>query len=360
MVFSDRDQYIFNRITSDNLENAKMRLREQQSFSLQGLKDLHDQTFFPYPALPDSIKQEMQNYFNMRPENEEWQKPRYDVAYPPYITFYSPRATNDFQNAENAIAATSPEEMKNLSFDEKIHRLAEAYGEIDYLHAFSDGNSRVNRAFIGELAKASGVELDFTKVDHITMYAARDKSLAEKNITRRPEQLKKITYMSTTADVGIGYSLEDLNALHPGVTLQSVFKGIATEIQQSLTTEKKKNYEHERVVVNSQGASLQRKDGVGWVEIDRTPVSRMQAGIHMLGLAKKAEPSQVHEGEIVHKDAASVFQKTKAGLVRHESESISKQVKIGQKCVIQHEDNKQARIVQASGKSQAVVQRRKI
>lgn len=69
----------------------------------------------------------------------------------------------------------------------------------------------------------------------------------------------------------------------------------------------------------------------------------MKAGIHMLGSVKKAEPAETYEDEIVYKDAALVFQKTKAGLVRHQAVQrsadgtvsiLSEKVAIGQKVMM--------------------------
>ncbi len=114
-------------------------------------------------------------------------------------------------------------------------------------------------------------------------------------------------------------------------------------------------YRQERVVVNSQGTTLQRKSDEMWQDVEKVAVSGMKAGIHILGTAKSAEDGKTYDGEIVHKDAASVFQKTSQGLIRHKNIQISEnnilslgdKVSIGQKVSI-HQDNKRLVVKAAS------------
>lgn len=107
-------------------------------------------------------------------------------------------------------------------------------------------------------------------------------------------------------------------------------------------------YRQERVVVNSEGAILQRKSGDTWQDIEKVEAKGMKAGIHMLGTAKPAEFGKEYSGEIVHKDKVSVFQKTDHGLIRHKAvqgvsegkfSSLSERVEIGQKVSIKREGN---------------------
>ena len=207
------------------------------------MKELHDKTFFPNPSAPEKVREQMSSYFKMRPEDDNWQKPRVGITPYPYLTRYSPLEKSDFQNAENAIRAAKPENMQNLSFDEKVKRLANVYAEIDYLHAFWDGNSRVNRVFVQELARSSGIKIDFNtnKISEKDMYIARDKSLAELNLSRRGEDLKKLGYKPNPYNEQKEI-FQDLNTYYPNVSLFSVFKNAASEIKveqvkTSLTTQ---------------------------------------------------------------------------------------------------------------------------
>ena len=65
------------------------------------------------------------------------------------------------------------------------------------------------------------------------------------------------------------------------------------------------------------------------------PAEGMKAGVYPLGTAKPAIAGQSYEGEVVYRDNASIFQKTKQGLVRHQNtEQLAGQVRLGQHCVI--------------------------
>lgn len=174
----------------------------------------------------------MQSYYEMRPDYDNWQKTRQVSKLPyPYISMYSPLGGEDFLNLEEVIASARPENMTNLSFDEKVNRLTAVYAEADYLHAFWDGNSRVNRAFVQEMARASGIEIDYALMDRNDLYVARDKSLSELNLARRSaEALKGIRYDYTNAYDGLRETLDNLNQVYPNVSLRGMFEQAAKPI----------------------------------------------------------------------------------------------------------------------------------
>lgn len=329
MGLSNEEQMEFNRVVTRNLQMAVVELRATQDFSFHGLKQLHDKTFFPSPSLPEKVRTEMNNFYQMRPARDDWGgKLRFNITPYPYETYYSPLEQADYQQVERVIGLAKYANTKDLPFDERVQRLAQVYAEVDYLHAFWDGNSRVNRAFVQELAASSGVELDFSKVSEKEMYIARDKSLAELNLSRRPEQLKNLTHMNPNPYVSLQGSLEELNQYYPKIDLSSVFRQIAVEraIRQEL------DYSQVRAVVNSSGVVLQRKSGDAWQDVERMPAEGMKAGIYPLGTAKPAAAGQSYEGEIIYKDNASIFQKTKQGLIRHQNtEQLAVQVRVGQR-----------------------------
>lgn len=231
---NENERALFNAITADNLQIASKKLRETQNFSLDGLKQLHDSTFIPTHDLPERVRQTMLNYYPERPQRDDWKKERVDVTPFPYVTFYSPAEASDRQNAEKAISAARPENMKGLPTTEKVERLATVYAEIDYLHAYWDGNSRVNRAFVKELAAASNIELNWEQIPQKAMYAARDKSLIEMNLNRRPDELKQMRYPDRRGNVyeELTFDSEDLQRYYPSATLSSVMKQAAKEIKQ--------------------------------------------------------------------------------------------------------------------------------
>ncbi|WP_392423475.1 KfrB domain-containing protein [Eikenella halliae] len=332
MSLSKEEQIEFDSIASDNLQRAIEQLRRTQDFSFRGLKQLHDSAFFPSQDLPEKIRAEMNNFYQIRPARDDWGgKLRFNITPYPYETYYSPLESADYQRAERAIELAKYASTKDLPFDEKVERLAQVYAEVDYLHAFWDGNSRVNRMFVRELAASSGVELDFSKVSEKDMYIARDKSLAELNLSRRPEQLKNLTHMNPNPYVSLQGSLEELNQYYPKIDLSSVFRRIAAE----QTIRHELDYSQMRAVVNSTGVVLQQKTGDAWQDVERMPAEGMKAGVYPLGAAKPAAADQSYEGEVVYKDNASIFQQTKQGLVRHQNtEQLAGQVRIGQRYAI--------------------------
>lgn len=233
-------QIIFDRLSIKRLRDASSQLRQTKDFSFSGLKFLHDQTFLPTPNLSRDIYKLMKSYYEMRPDDNSWQKNRQvpRLQYP-YVTMYSPLESGDFVNAEAAIKSALPENMINLDIGQRIKRLTSVYAEIDYLHAFWDGNSRVNRAFVQEMAHASSIVFDFNSITHEIMYVARDKSLLELNLLRRPEELKTIRHpYNKNAYIGLQEDLNDLNKYYPSVTLISVFSNIARPLEIDKRAEK--------------------------------------------------------------------------------------------------------------------------
>ena len=68
--------------------------------------------------------------------------------------------------------------LSNLDKDEVIKRLAYYIGEINTIHPFREGNGRVQRAFIRELAKRNGIRLDFNGITPKEMIEASDKTFS--------------------------------------------------------------------------------------------------------------------------------------------------------------------------------------
>lgn len=57
------------------------------------------------------------------------------------------------------------------------HRLAEYLGEINAVHPFREGNGRVQRIFIGQLAQAHGVRLAWENITPQQMLEASIESM---------------------------------------------------------------------------------------------------------------------------------------------------------------------------------------
>ena len=86
---------------------------------------------------------------------------------------------------DKALEAANPDELNGLKTPEFTARIANIYAELDYVHPFSDGNSRTLRTFTKQLAKESGYELDWERfgrndVGRDLLYIARDRSVNER------------------------------------------------------------------------------------------------------------------------------------------------------------------------------------
>ncbi|GLW58557.1 Fic/DOC family protein [Kitasatospora phosalacinea] len=55
--------------------------------------------------------------------------------------------------------------LRGLDRDQFLTGLADLYGDVNALHPFREGNGRVQRAFLGQLAAAAGHPIDWTQLD---------------------------------------------------------------------------------------------------------------------------------------------------------------------------------------------------
>lgn len=83
-----------------------------------------------------------------------------------------------------ALESAKPEKLRGLKTPEFTAQLAKIYAELDYIHPFSDGNSRTLRTFTKQLAKYSGYETNWERfggndVGRDLLYIARDLSVNE-------------------------------------------------------------------------------------------------------------------------------------------------------------------------------------
>lgn len=232
------DQKLFNSVVADNLSAATTELQRTKDFSYQGLLKLHANTFKDDPAeYPQDVSAQLRMYGRVRSHDNEddhgWSKNRPIENYGHSLTVYSNMSPQDIDRADAAINLCRPENMQGLSMDTKMEHLATAYKELDYLHSFGDGNSRVNRAFISKLAEASGVKIDWNQISQTKMYVARDKALAESALSHRSAELACMQMPDGRwVDDILKENLADLNQQFPNVTLKSVVKGISAEIKQ--------------------------------------------------------------------------------------------------------------------------------
>lgn len=116
---------------------------------------------------------------------------------------------------DKALEGAKPDELRGLKTAEFTARLAKIYSELDYVHPFSDGNSRTLRSFTKQLARESGYELDWERfggsdVGRDRLYIARDRSVNELAMphVQHENTMRKIIH--TQDRLKGNYSLPDL------------------------------------------------------------------------------------------------------------------------------------------------------
>ena len=99
------------------------------------------------------------------------------------------------------LESANPDQLRRLRTAEFTARMAGLYAELDYIHPFSDGNSRTLRTFTKQLAKAAGYELDWERFGHSPagrdfLYIARDRSVNElaKPHIQHEQSMRKIMH----------------------------------------------------------------------------------------------------------------------------------------------------------------------
>ena len=93
--------------------------------------------------------------------------------------------------------------LRGLDREQFAGKLSEVYAGVNELHAFRDGNERVAREFVGQLAKDAGYQLDYSKVDAQTWTAASRES-ARGNLGPAREVFYEITTVER-AEVSRGF-----------------------------------------------------------------------------------------------------------------------------------------------------------
>lgn len=108
---------------------------------------------------------------------------------------------------DNALEKASPEALRGLKTPEFSARFAAIYTELDYVHPFSDGNSRTLRSFTRQLARQAGYSVDWERfsrsdVGRDLLYIARDLSVnaLAKHHVQHENTLRKILYTQDRLD----------------------------------------------------------------------------------------------------------------------------------------------------------------
>lgn len=114
------------------------------------------------------------------PDGKDWTKNRaLSTVDGVFYVAYSRMDDDALKRLDKALEGAKPDQLRDLKTDEFTARLGKIYAELDYVHPFSDGNSRTLRTFTKQLANEAGFELDwarFSKNDtgRDLLYIARD------------------------------------------------------------------------------------------------------------------------------------------------------------------------------------------
>jgi cell filamentation protein len=99
-----------------------------------------------------------------------------------FFVAYSSMDAASQARIEAVLKCADPVLLARLDTPAFTKAIAQIYAELDYLHPFSDGNSRTLRTFTRQLANASGYELDWARFNFSAstrdaLYIARDKAV---------------------------------------------------------------------------------------------------------------------------------------------------------------------------------------
>jgi hypothetical protein len=101
-----------------------------------------------------------------------------------FLVAYSSMDALARQRIAQVLQDAKPEHLAQLDQASFSKKIAQLYSQLDYLHPFSDGNSRTLRTFTRQLARAAGYELAWEKFNvtpdgRDKLYIARDLSVNE-------------------------------------------------------------------------------------------------------------------------------------------------------------------------------------
>jgi cell filamentation protein len=82
------------------------------------------------------------------------------------------------QSYSNTVFSALAAEKYLVSLEPKVfaHRLAHYLSEINAIHPFREGNGRVQRLFISQLAEQAGYSLDYSALDQVELYPVMQES----------------------------------------------------------------------------------------------------------------------------------------------------------------------------------------
>ena len=122
-----------------------------------------------------------------------WVKSRELESGASYAVPYAPRRMLEVGLAQVLANLHGPYGLADLLLDQFAVRMAQLYGDLDYLHPFSEGNSRTLRTFTRQLARQAGFDLNWAlgDADGVTrdrLYRARDVAVMRRAFPGLDEQ----------------------------------------------------------------------------------------------------------------------------------------------------------------------------
>lgn len=114
------------------------------------------------------------------PAGKDWLKRRtFETVDVPSSVAYSRMDDRARTRLDDLLQHADPAELARLDTAAFTQTIGTLYSELDYIHPFSDGNSRTLREFTRQLAEASGYQLDWapfgqSPVGRDLLYIARD------------------------------------------------------------------------------------------------------------------------------------------------------------------------------------------
>lgn len=153
----------------------------QGSFDADHLKEINRRLFQDLPSAGfEDVTPGI--YRPPVPDGQDWLKARGASAKGQIFVAYSRMDNAALERLASVLKTTAPSSLLDLKLPEVAKAIATLYTELDYVHPFSDGNSRTLRIFTHQFAKEGGWFLDWaflgqTDEDRDLLYWARDRSV---------------------------------------------------------------------------------------------------------------------------------------------------------------------------------------
>jgi cell filamentation protein len=169
-------------------------------FNGEALRATHQYLFqdFPKYGLDNPPPGKMRDYVT----EGDWRKDRPLPSIPKGSSYvcYSPMSEYNKTEIDRVLEGAQPARLKNLPPQEFADEMCKVYAQLDYIHPFYEGNSRTLRVFTGQLAKASGYELEWEKLNRSEttrdlLCIARDRAVGELAVGRIRSEMNERTVL---------------------------------------------------------------------------------------------------------------------------------------------------------------------